>query len=159
MSAQWKGRRLERRRCGRGGKKQVQVPKEFVEAVKFCVDGLSRVIGARISGKSRFLANSNDLLQATVAECGKAGLLGKGEGAKVSKYMGVDYSAAVQVTGFRPARKKRWNAARGKAKRARRLRRAGADVGGVWAAGPGASMAYGAEVYGVNGGVLEAWRK
>ena len=134
-------------------------PRVFVEAVKYCAEELAAVIGARISGKSRFLANSKTLLQATVDECGKEGLIGKGEGAKISKYMGVDYSAAAQVTGFRPARKKRWRVAKAKVGRASRLRRAGADVGGVWAAGPGASISYGAEVYGVNGGVLEAYRR
>ena len=158
LAVQWKGRKIEWKRK-RGGGRQAVAPKVFVEAVKYCIEELSLVIGARISGKSRFLASNKELLKETVAECGKEGLLGKGEGAEVSKYMGVDYSAAVQVSGFRPARGKRWKAVKGKVKRARQLRRAGVDVGGIWAAGPGASMGYGAEVYGVNGGVLEAYRE
>ena len=158
LAAQWKGRKMLWKRRPGGGR-VVVAPKKFVEAVKYCVKELAEVIGAKISGKSRFLASNKDLLRATVRECEKEGLLGKGEGASVSKYMGVDYAAAVQVTGFRPARKKRWEAAKKKVRRARQLKKGGAEVGGIWAAGPGASMGYGAEVFGVNGGVLEAYRK
>ena len=91
--------------------------------------------------------------------CEDVGLQGIGAGAEISRYLGVDYSASVAVSGLRLTRRKRWVKAKGKVKKARQLRKAAGEVGVAWAAGPGAAVRWGSEVYGVNGSVLEANRK
>ena len=147
------------RRIRAAGKWQAAPPKEFVQAVCHCIGMLTAVLKARVSDKSRFLANSASLLKNCLAEFEKKGLKRKGTGASVARYLGIDYSAVTQVSGCRPTRKKRFVSAKRKRHRAKRLKKAGADVNGVWMAGPATSVSYGAEIYGVNGGTLEAARK
>ena len=146
LSLQWKGRRLEKVGA-RGGGKGWEAPKVFMEAVKFCAEGLESTLKAKVSKKSRYLASSKSLLEACINEGKRMGLGEKGEGADITRYMGVDYSAVTSVSGMKPTRKKRWVKAKEKVKRVRQLRKPGCEVGHIWASGPGASIGFGAEVY------------
>ena len=157
ISLQWKGR-------DRGGirprrMKQVNPPKEFIKAVVYCIQLLAERIGARVSAKSKFLASSKGLLKGCLDAFRQLGMQDKGSGAAVARYLGVDYSAMRAVSGSQPTRRARQVKAKKKTKRAKQLKKAGADVTGVWMAGPATSVAFGAQVYGVNGSALEAARK
>ena len=157
LSLQWKGRKVQKKKVK--GKWVMAAPKEFVEAVHLLVELLIGVLKARVSAKSRFVANSEGLLKSSLAALEERGLKGKGSGAKVVRYLGIDASASVQVTGWRATRKARHQKAKKMKRRGIQTRKAGAQIQGVWMAGPVCSMGFGAEVYGVNGAVLEAARK
>ena len=157
ISLQWKGR-------DRGGARvrsssKGRPPKEFIEAVKYCIELLRDKIGGRVSAKSKFLANSKALLQSCLASFRQLGLEDKGSGADVARYLGVDYSAIKLVSGSQETRRGRQVKAKSKVRRAKMLKKAGADMTGVWMAGPSTSVAFGAQVYGVNGSALERARK
>ena len=115
LSLQWKGLRLSRKGKEWGG--GILAPEDFIGALTFCIQGLVNILGARISGKSRFLANHKGLLESCMQACEDVGLQGIGAGAKISRHLGVDYSASVAVSGLRPTRRKKWVKAKGKVKK------------------------------------------
>ena len=130
-----------------------------MEAVKFCIEELEFTLKAKVSKKSRYLASNKSLLEACIKEGKRMGLGEKGEGADITRDMGVDSSAVTSVYGMKPTREKRWVKAKETVKLVRQLRKACCDVGRVWAVGPGASIGFGAEVYEAHGSVIEAYGK
>ena len=78
---QWKGRKVVRKnRESRGPKQGVEAPRVFIDAVKYCVAELTDTLKAKVSGKSRFLANNKPLLEACMKECKKWVWRTKGKG-------------------------------------------------------------------------------
>ena len=159
ISLQWKGRGRGRGKGEVSKNKVTKPPQEFIDAVVYCIKMLGDALGARVSAKSRFLANSRGLLHSCLEAFKKLGLEDKGSGAAVTRYLGIDYSAITQVSRNRPTRKARLVKAKRKMRRARMLTKAGADVTKVWLAGSANSVAFGAQIYGANGAALEQARK
>ena len=157
ISLQWKGRSLRYTKVG--GKRWAAPPRVFINSVAYCIELLGEVMEARVSAKSRVLANSMGLLKSCENAFKKKGLVGKGTGAVVARVLGVDCSSITHVSGNGPTRKARQVKVRKVKPRVQALRKAGAPVSGVWLAGPAKSLEFGAEVYGVNDSLLGATRR
>ena len=91
----------------RGGWKGWEAPKVSMDAVKFCAEELEPTLKAKVSKKSRYLASNKSLFEACIIEGKRMGLEEKGEGADITRYMGVDHPVVTSTFGMKPTRKKR----------------------------------------------------